>query len=156
LLETTRWVGKRYLYILVPRSNKWGVILKYRLMDILACPYDKSFPLKLYIFKVNKYEDREVKFKKKPVCEIFCSFKNIYVKELKEEPKCEECIKYEVDSGLLYCEKCGRWYPIIDEIPILLPDELRNKEEDLEFLKKYRDKIPENIASGGKPWSLQS
>jgi len=123
-------------------------------MDILACPYDKRFPLKLYIFKVNKYEEREVKYKKKPVCEIYCSFKDANIKELKEIPSCEECIKYEVDAGILYCDKCGRWYPIIDEIPILLPDELRNKKEDLDFLQKYKDKVPEIILKEGKPWAL--
>ena len=129
--------------------------MKYRLMDILACPYDKHFPLKLYIFKVNKYEDREVKFKSKPACELYCSFKGVEVKELKEEPECEECIKYEIDSGLLYCEECERWYPIIEEIPVLLPDDLRKKDEDLDFLRKFKDKIPEKILKEGRPWGLE-
>jgi len=124
-------------------------------MDILACPYDKHFPLKLYVFKVNKYKDRNVKFKQKPACELYCEYRKKFVKELQEDPKCEECIKYEVDAGILYCSKCNRWYPIIDEIPILLPDEMRNKKEDLDFLKKYQDKIPIEILENGKPWNLE-
>ncbi len=123
-------------------------------MDILACPYDKHFPLKLYVFKVNKYEDRKVRFKKKPACELYCEFKKKYIKDIDEVPDCEECIKYEVDAGILYCPECKRWYPIIDEIPILLPDEMRNKKEDLEFLKKYEEIIPEEILNNGKPWNI--
>lgn len=128
--------------------------MKYRLMDILACPYDKHFPLELYVFKVNKY-DRNVKFKQKPACELYCEYRKKYIKDLGEEdPGCEECIKYEVDLGILFCPECNRWYPIIDEIPILLPDEMRNKKEDLEFLKKNKDGIPSKIIEKGKPWNL--
>jgi len=54
----------------------------------------------------------------------------------------------------LRCPKCGRWFPIMDEIPILLPDEMRNKKEDLEFLSKYREKLPREVVAEGKPWNL--
>jgi uncharacterized protein YbaR (Trm112 family) len=37
-----------------------------------------------------------------------------------------------VVSGALLCDECGRFYPIIDEIPVMLPDERRNKSEDME------------------------
>jgi len=40
-----------------------------------------------------------------------------------------------ITEGSLYCEKCSRFFPIIDEIPIMLPDELRDKKQDIEFLK---------------------
>ena len=42
----------------------------------------------------------------------------------------------------------------IDEIPIMLPDELRNKKQDLEFLKKNKDSLPEKITAHGVPWHL--
>ena len=51
----------------------------------------------------------------------------------------------EVTEGLILCAKCGRWYPIIEEIPFMLPDELRNKKEDTAFLLKWKEKIPEKI-----------
>jgi len=129
--------------------------MKYRLMDIIACPYDKHFPLKLTIFTINKYEKRDVKLRRKPACEIICQYKGKKVDELEEIPQCEECFKYEIEYGVLYCEKCMRWYPIIDEIPILLPDEYRKKEEDIKFLKRFKDKIPEDILKKGRPWSLE-
>jgi uncharacterized protein YbaR (Trm112 family) len=57
-------------------------------------------------------------------------------------------------SGALLCEQCGRYYPIIDEIPVMLQDELRNRKEDIEFLEKWKERLPERVVHGGKPWSL--
>jgi len=54
-------------------------------------------------------------------------------------------------DGVLVCSECNRYYPIIDEIPVMLPDDLRNKTEDLDFLTKYKDKLPEKIVKKGKP-----
>jgi uncharacterized protein YbaR (Trm112 family) len=66
-------------------------------------------------------------------------------------------IKTEQDviiNGALFCSKCFRFYPIIDEIPIMLPDELRNKANDIKFLEQWKDKLPEKIVNEGKPWHL--
>lgn len=60
----------------------------------------------------------------------------------------------EVVEGIIVCPNCLRWYPIRDEIPEMLPDELRNKSEDLEFLAKWRGKVPERILFEGKPFNL--
>jgi len=91
-----------------------GALIKRRLMDLLACPIDKYYPLELYVF-----EERE-----------------------------------EIVEGLIVCPKCLRWYPIRDEIPELLPDELRNKKEELSFLQKWKDKIPRKILLNGRPFNL--
>jgi hypothetical protein len=37
----------------------------------------------------------------------------------------------------------------------MLPDELRKREEDLPFLKKWKEKIPEKILVEGKPFNLK-
>ncbi|HZW82158.1 MAG TPA: Trm112 family protein, partial [Candidatus Deferrimicrobium sp.] len=39
--------------------------------------------------------------------------------------------KDEIVEGLIVCPKCQRWYPIRDEIPEMLPDELRKEADDL-------------------------
>lgn len=57
-------------------------------------------------------------------------------------------------NGALFCSKCSRFYPIIEEIPIMLPDDLRNKTDDMEFLKRWKDKLPSKIVNEGKPWHL--
>ena len=112
-------------------------------MDILACPICKNFPLELYVFKVKNI-NRKTEDIDKPLCELYCGFKDKYVKDLDDMP-CNECMGKEIVSGILYCSKCGRWYPIEDEIPRMLPDDLRDRDEDIKFLAKYKDKIPEKI-----------
>ena len=57
-------------------------------------------------------------------------------------------------EGVLFCQECSRFYPIIEEIPILLPDELRNKKQDLDFLKNNQEKLPEKIIKQASPWHL--
>ncbi|MEM1524708.1 MAG: Trm112 family protein [Nitrososphaerales archaeon] len=89
--------------------------MKRKLLDILACPIDKHYPLELIELNVS-----------------------------------DETI---ID-GILFCSKCGRYYPIMDEIPIMLPDDLRDEKEDLDFLKKWMEKIPEKILYNGKPHHL--
>jgi len=91
--------------------------MKKSMLDILACPIDKHYPLELF----EVISDGQV-----------------------------------VKEGVLYCTKCSRYYPIIDEIPVMLPDELRKdkKERDIELLKKWQDKIPDKVIKQGNPWHL--
>lgn len=62
----------------------------------------------------------------------------------------------EIVEGVIVCSKCLRWYPIRDEIPEMLPDELRKESEDLPFLKKWKNKFPEKIVFEGNPFRLKS
>jgi uncharacterized protein YbaR (Trm112 family) len=89
--------------------------MKRRLMEILACPIDKHYPLELHVF--------------------------------------EE--KDEIVEGMLVCVKCGRWYPITDEIPQLLPDDLRESKPELSWLEKWKDRVPQKILAEGKPFTLK-
>lgn len=57
-------------------------------------------------------------------------------------------------EGALYCTDCSRFYPIIEEIPIMLPDELREKDQDIEFLNKNKESLPEKIINQALPWHL--
>ena len=57
-------------------------------------------------------------------------------------------------EGALFCSKCSRFYPIIEEIPIMLPDELRDKKQEMEFLKINKDTLPEKIITKAIPWHL--
>ena len=86
-----------------------------KMMEILACPMDKHFPLE--IFESNSKEEV-------------------------------------VLEGAIYCTKCSRFYPIIEEIPIMLPDELRDKNQDIKFLKRNHSALPEKITKQALPWHL--
>ena len=89
--------------------------MKKSMLDILACPIDKHFPLEIY--ESNSKDELVV-------------------------------------EGALFCTDCSRFFPIIEEIPIMLPDELRDKKQDMEFLKNNQEKLPEKIIKQGAPWHL--
>ena len=59
-----------------------------------------------------------------------------------------------VSEGIIFCSKCSRYYPIIEEIPIMLPDELRDKKQDIEFLTKHKGALPDKIVTKSIPWHL--
>ena len=131
--------------------------MKYRLMDLLACPICKHFPLELIVIEEKVYPDRKTP-SNKPLCELYCGYKNKYLKEMVEEPPCNDCIKKEIVTGVLYCNKCGRWYPIINTIPHMLPDYIRKKEKEREirFLREYKEYIPRKILYKGQPYNLST
>ena len=128
--------------------------MKYRLMDVLACPMCKHFPLELLVLSERELEGVEAPegFR----CSDYCGLERKFLKELDHEPDCRACFTREVVEGVLYCPGCGRWYPIIDEIPRLLPDHIRErtKQSELAFLRKHQDKLPEKVVRQGKPFSL--
>ena len=95
--------------------------MRRSMLDILACPIDKYYPLEL--IEIDTAEDKIIN---------------------------ENVIK----EGVLFCSKCSRFYPIIEEIPVMLPDELRDKEKDIQFLQKWQEKIPSKIITNGNPWHL--
>ena len=197
--------------------------MKPWLFDILACPIDKHFPLKLYIFTyeteqnefesfINIYDKRDIiQIKREKIIKILKEGENQYIKdniiieknsievyldliissinELENifdkshydvSKKCYNLIKtrikqkiiefsrniniekieeifpelyfvnkikieIEIDSGILLCEKCHRWFPIIQSIPQMLPDEYRNADKELEFLKNNKNLLDENF-----------
>jgi uncharacterized protein YbaR (Trm112 family) len=91
--------------------------MQRKLLDILACPIDKHYPLELLEFETRDQL---------------------------------------IVDGVLLCKECGRYYPIIDEIPVMLPDNLRNRKEDLAFLEKWKARIPSTVLKAGRPWNLDT
>jgi len=47
----------------------------------------------------------------------------------------------EIVEGILVCSSCKRLYPIIDRIPVLLQEELRDKEIEDKFMQRWKDRI---------------
>lgn len=132
--------------------------MKKNMLDILACPLDKNYPLELIELNVKELEKEDkVKENYHPVNNdennsIVKKNNNGEGNKINEIKQNEKVII--VIDGILYCKKCSRFYPIIDEIPIMLPDELREKEKDLQFLTKWKHSIPEEILTNSNPWHL--
>ncbi|MEM2334708.1 MAG: Trm112 family protein, partial [Candidatus Caldarchaeum sp.] len=108
--------------------------MKFRLLDILACPMCRAFPLKLSVFEERNIQPPD-RIRR---CELYCSFHGNYVKEL-AETECYKCYGLEVTAGLLECNSCGRWYPVVDDIPRMLPDDMRDRKLDRQFVERWRN-----------------
>ncbi|MBD3405924.1 MAG: Trm112 family protein [Candidatus Lokiarchaeota archaeon] len=103
--------------------------MKMWLMDILACPAEDCRSK----LNLEIYTQHEIKIDNDSVTEI--------------------------DEALVTCPKCGRWYPVIDGIVCMLPDEQRlegkQRIEETKFLEKWKGRIPTEILKGGKPFGIQ-
>jgi uncharacterized protein YbaR (Trm112 family) len=60
----------------------------------------------------------------------------------------------EIESGVMVCTKCHRWFPIRDSIPQMLPDELRKEKYDKQFLETWKDKLNPDVVKTGIPFHL--
>lgn len=122
--------------------------LKYPLLNFVACPMCKNFPLKLYIFKEIEHEIRKHGNFLRTPCDRYCGYREKYVDQGVDKSL---CVKKEVKWGLLYCDKCGRWFPIVKGVPLLYPDDIHLKTHvrkiDEVFIKAFIDKIPKDVIS---------
>jgi uncharacterized protein YbaR (Trm112 family) len=113
------------------------MVMRKSLLEILACPIDKHSPLELFEINVHLDKRSENRETLEEQTGNDTTYDNVIVKE-----------------GVLFCSRCSRFFPIIDEIPIMLPDELREREKDLQFLLEWETKIPSKILDHGVPWHL--
>lgn len=102
--------------------------MEYNLIDMIACPMCNGDSFSVVIIDEN--ED--------------------YNKQNEEKD-----IK-DIKNGILLCKSCERWYPIINNVYVLLPDTYRNENDDKEFLIKYKTKIPDIIINNGKPFNIKT
>ena len=52
----------------------------------------------------------------------------------------------EIEEGVLLCPACGRWYPIVDRIPEILPDHLRDFDRDTAMTRASAAAMPPSLA----------
>ncbi len=207
--------------------------MKPWLFDILACPIDKHFPLKLYIFSfenkleefqsiIDIYKNRDInlinkeklievfqenneyflrdnlviekkKFRsyleliisslnefenvfnnstnqlskkifqiinsevKSKILEIFKDLNSHHIEDIVPELYLINKVKLniEIESGILFCTKCKRWYPIIDTIPQMLPDKYRDGRKEIEFLESNKNLLDEKFFNQDlKPFNI--
>jgi uncharacterized protein YbaR (Trm112 family) len=125
-----------------------------RMLDILVCPFDKETSLELYELSTKNLEKTDSKIISESNPQNV-KIEEGYVENKKDntsnDPSNNDII---IEEGILFCNSCSRFYPIVEEIPIILPDELRDKNKDLEFIKKWSDSLPEKVVKKALPWHL--
>lgn len=134
--------------------------MNIRLLDILVCPFDKVSSLELFRFKPRAdnftVEDKIDKSPSQNDSNNESSRKNIdgNVTNSQDSVSPTTTSSEIIEEGILLCKTCMRFYPITEEIPIILPDELRDKKKDIEFLEKWSTSVPEELLKNLKPWTL--
>ena len=126
--------------------------MRYWGLDYLRCLYCKNFPLEIVILD-SREEDVDTSGLEFPLCKNYCAYLKEEVKPGKQYP-CEKCLRVAINEAVLYCPKCKRWYPVRNGIVYMLRDGKRREESDKEFLRKWRDKLPEEILREGKPYNI--
>ena len=80
---------------------------------------------------------------KNKITELSLKLKNAKVEEILPDLYLinKILLDLKVDTGILFCQKCNRWYPIYEGIPQLLPDNQRNEKEEIKRFGKLHDKL---------------
>ncbi len=104
--------------------------MRYKLIDILACPECKGFPLALDSKNEERLPDNNEFVKKRHnkksfECSVFCSLKNKSIKTMKSQhigaEICRDCLYINIISGNLSCTRCKAEYSIVGGIPRMIP-----------------------------------
>lgn len=132
-----------------------------KLLEILVCPFDKVSSLDLIEFKsapiAGQLRENTDKNQTKKVEATLPDSKLIGISDSDSVDNINSSnaeVGTIVEEGLLLCKTCFRFYPIIEEIPIILPDDLRDKKKDIEFLNKWKGSIPQDVLGNLKPWTV--
>lgn len=152
--------------------------MKRRMLDILVCPFDKESKLELFELESNAPPKDEEKinrdlgqessggYQQNKSCQKSDDMDSISDHHDYEEEKKNKIDAYSddlfedteldivIEEGILFCNRCLRFFPIVEEIPIILPDEIRDKNKDLELLKKWSDSLPDKVVKKALPWHL--
>ena len=129
------------------------------MLDVLVCPFDKESELELFELKTRPMGYVAQSGENKSESESGLKSNNNKAQD--STVKASNTADMEstdndviIEDGILFCNNCLRFYPIVEEIPIILPDELRDKNNDLDILRKWDDSLPEKVVKRSLPWHL--
>lgn len=91
--------------------------MKYRLMDLLACPECGRFPLELTVLQSEPAVGNGA-----CGCAVYCAANAEPVLREGSPAPCSGCYATEITEALLRCAGCGQEYPVIEGIPRFNPD----------------------------------
>jgi len=101
--------------------------MPYNLIELIACPMCKGVSFSLKAFEEYGNGDNN-------------SIKGRDTSAPQDNYN-ETENNYKIKTGILFCNSCNRWYPIVNGIHILLPDNYRDEKADKEFLIKHKSDL---------------
>lgn len=129
-------------------------MMRYWGLDVIKCVHCKSFPLEIFVIE-DERQEFDTSNLEIPFCKVYCGYLRENIQQGKSYP-CSECVKTGIKTAVLYCKNCKHWYPVRNGIVVMLTDNKRKRDKDLEFLRAHRDKIPEQILNEGEPVNLRA
>ena len=136
--------------------------MNFSLLDFILCPHCRKV-LSAYAFQVDESNADFDHF-----CRFWCAAKSLAVNpEVEVGPDglfpphpemnfenpgkidrkdCRRCFTRNIVEGILVCTECGRFFPIRESIPEVLPGPLRDVSKDRDFLNRNRNRLPESMA----------
>ncbi|MBI4240099.1 MAG: methyltransferase domain-containing protein [Candidatus Rokubacteria bacterium] len=110
--------------------------MKYRLMEMLACP-ECGNALELSVFHALPREC--VATSRATGCRRWCAYRGTPVGQGDRPEPCDECRGVEVEEGLLTCIACSGLFPVTEGVPRLLAGAL---DDWPAFVTRWKDKSP--------------
>ncbi len=98
-----------------------------RFIEVLQCPECRKSDFEIFIFA----EGATIR----------------YAWDGNGQTKIDKINSTQYKDGIILCHSCGSWYPVINDITVMLRMESRDNQKDKEFLETYKNNIPEEIYS---------
>lgn len=107
--------------------------MKYRLLDLLACPGCGAHPLALTVLETDPGPQPAVTGTR---CADYCGREGAAIRPGDPPRACAACYTDEIREGILGCPGCGADFPIVGGIPRFNPDAASDHPA---FFQKYRE-----------------
>lgn len=132
------------------------ITMRYPILNLIACPYSKS---PLVCVAVKEYQAPLPHVKMSECARVNSTLgvgplpENAPRNELVSMLSRYACVAapslraydVRVEQGILIAPDSGRWYPVRDFVPELLPDHLRNRGNDTAFLHSLSHALPPDL-----------
>ena len=128
--------------------------MRYRLMDILACPICKAFPSQLRSSGRRRGAEAQGESGLRTLLRLQ---RGLHQPAWQGRPGqgLRNLLQLRPEGGPAHLPQVRSVVSeVIDSIPHMLPDDLRKENEDKEFLTKYAEKIPDKVRTSGLPFHL--
>ncbi len=138
--------------------------MQLRLLDILADPDNPEiWPLKIKILKSEKRERKKYPLPHQETglyCKFYCAKNQAYlvdnplqdnektksenqIKEIAKLEDCRSCFELEIIDAIIYHNngEALKFFIVDREIPVMYPNDLRDKKQEESFFKRYPDAL---------------
>ncbi|BAA79470.1 hypothetical protein APE_0505 [Aeropyrum pernix K1] len=116
-------------------------MVRYYHIEMLACPECRNPRLILYVVREKRGAMPPQPERLK--CRRWCYLFDRPASTVPLSTCVSSCVERDIEEGVLVCPACGRWYPIVEGIPVMMDDKYRDPERDREIASRLAGHVPE-------------